>query len=181
MVICDDYERKIVAPFYLTSAHSRISHAIALCLLFLLPSTSTAQVAFLPKLKIVFEDERALVELTPYDLDNLPQQSIETHSPYYKGSIEFSGPVLADLLNSVAGGDIEDNTKVSLYALNNYFVHTTMGELKEADALLATRKEGDRLSIRERGPYWVILPLSEREELDSEHYHKLMVWQLRKV
>jgi len=170
-----------MVPSSIPSARSSILLATAICLFFFQSTTSAAQESFLPNLEIVFGDEQAVVELRASDLDHLPQQSIETHSPYYKGSVEFSGPILADLLNSVAGGDIEDNTRISLYALNNYFVHTTVGELKDVDALLATRKEGDRLSIRERGPYWVILPLSEREELDSEHYHKLMVWQLYKI
>ncbi|MGP9833543.1 hypothetical protein [Marinobacter sp. NSM] len=37
------------------------------------------------------------------------------------------------------------------------------------------------MSIRDRGPFWVMLPLSTRPELDEELYHRLMVWQLSEI
>ncbi|MBD3657100.1 hypothetical protein [Marinobacter sp.] len=166
---------------YIPNGRSIILVVAALCLFLFRPTITVAQENFLPNLEVVFEYGRDAIELTASDLDNLTQRSIRTHSPYYKGQVEFSGPMLVDLLTSVAGQDIGDYIGISLYALNNYVVHTTFGELKRIEALLATRREGKRLSIRERGPYWIILPLTDRKELDSEHFHKLMVWQLQKI
>ena len=165
----------------LPRGRSSILFSAAVSFLLFQPTATTAQENFLPNLEIVFEENRASVELTASDLDNLTQHTITTHSPYYKGEVEFSGPKLVDVLSSVADTAVEDNARISLHALNNYFVRTTIGDLKGVDALLATRKHGERLSIRERGPFWIILPLSDRQELDSEQFHRLMVWQLHKV
>lgn len=56
-----------------------------------------------------------------------------------------------------------------------------MKELMSLDAIVSTRQNGEPMSIRQRGPYWIMLPLSERPELDSEDFHRYMVWQLNRI
>ncbi|GAL28475.1 hypothetical protein JCM19239_1551 [Vibrio variabilis] len=37
------------------------------------------------------------------------------------------------------------------------------------------------MSIRDKGPYWVIFPLSQYPEIDNTDYHSMMIWQLKEV
>ncbi|MEJ6114555.1 hypothetical protein [Aeromonas salmonicida] len=44
--------------------------------------------------------------------------------------------------------------------------------------LLAEKQDGKVLTLRNKGPLWIIYPLSEYPELNKEVYHSRMVWQL---
>lgn len=134
-----------------------------------------------PSLEVVdhIGGKNSLITMT--DLDALPQKSIETHSPYFEGSLLFTGPNLAEVLRTFSREDVGSKTPLTLRAMNDYVVRTSLGVLAQSGAIIATRKEGSRLSIRERGPFWIMLPLSERPELDEESYHRLLVWQLQRI
>lgn len=132
-------------------------------------------------LELIESDDDTAIELTRSSLDGLTQQFIETTSPYFEGQVSFSGPTFEDVLEHGFDQKLDANTPLILVALNDYTVTTTFDVLMESNAIIATRKEGMRLSIRERGPYWVILPFSENPELDNEQYHRLSVWQLHQI
>ena len=132
-------------------------------------------------LEIVVEGKGPVALLSQSDLDSLTQQSIETVSPYFNGQIRFSGPELEAVLQHAAVSNVSDSRPITLRALNHYSVKTTTGALIETGAIVATRKSGSRLSLRDRGPFWIILPLSDRPELDNENYHRLLVWQLSHI
>ena len=39
---------------------------------------------------------------------------------------------------------------------------------------------GEQMSIREKGPFWVIYPMSEHAELREPAYNDRLIWQLRR-
>ena len=47
--------------------------------------------------------------------------------------------------------------------------------------LLALTQDGKLLTRRNKGPVWVIYPLSQYPELDKPSYHSAMIWQLRAI
>lgn len=152
---------------------------MALLAMLLLSSASNADDT-LP-LQIVVEGQGPVALFSQSDLDSLTQQSIETTSPYFEGQIRFSGPQLEAVLQHASVSNVNDSRPITLRALNNYSVKTTTETLIENGAIIATRKSGSRLSLRDRGPFWIILPLSDRPELDNENYHRLLVWQLSHI
>ena len=109
------------------------------------------------------------------ELEAFPQTTIITTSPYFDGEVEFSGPTLARLVETLG---LSGHSKIVLKALNNYEVGADLEELLSLDAIVATRRESKTMSVRDRGPFWIMLPLSERPELNKEDYHRFMVWQL---
>jgi len=112
------------------------------------------------------------------ELETFPQTTVTTSSPYYDGAVEFTGPTLKRVLDTFG---IDDQTQLTLRALNDYQVKGTLAEVLELDAIIATRMDGRNMSVRNRGPFWIILPLSERPELDHGDYHRFMVWQLDQI
>jgi hypothetical protein len=116
--------------------------------------------------------------LTRSDLEQLPQTTIVTASPYFPGRVAFSGPSLARVLSLL---DTSRFSRVTLKALNSYQVSATLEELLALDAIIATRRDGEPMAVRDLGPFWVMLPLSDRPELDSLVYHRFMVWQLTHI
>ena len=112
------------------------------------------------------------------ELEAFPQTRIVTTSPYFEGTAEFTGPSLRRVLEFFS---LEKESRVVFRALNDYEVDGNIQELLEMDAIIATRMDGKPMSVRDRGPFWIILPLSDRPELDDQAFHRFMIWQLEGI
>lgn len=112
------------------------------------------------------------------ELEAFPQTTVVTASPYFDGKEEFSGPTLKRVVERFG---LSGETTLTMHALNDYKVGGSVEQLMDLDAIIATRRDSKKMSVRNRGPFWVILPLSDRPELDVEEVHRFMVWQLSRI
>lgn len=120
-------------------------------------------------------DGKAIFDLEM--LDSLPQRVTKATTPWYTGEHEFSGVIISDLLDYLgASGE-----NVTFTALNDYASEIPMAELKDMPVILATRVDGEELSVRDKGPLFVIYPF----DLDSTLYNEVIfgrsVWQVASV
>lgn len=129
-----------------------------------------------PGLVLSAGGQQRVLELS--GLEQLPQTTIVTTSPYFPGTEEFTGPSLRRVLSLL---DLSGYTRVTLKALNSYQVSASLEELLALDAIVATRRNGKPMAVRDLGPFWVMLPLSDRPELDTLLNHRFMVWQLTHI
>lgn len=111
-------------------------------------------------------------------LQALPQRHITTTTPWTEGSHTYSGVLLRDLLDRL---DLQDVATLNATALNNYFTSLSVADAYQYDVLLALTQDGKLLTRRNKGPIWVVYPLSQHPELDKPSYHSAMIWQLRSV
>jgi len=110
-------------------------------------------------------------------LDQLPQVTVNTTTPWYDESKSFSGPLVRDLLKLLdAQGDM-----VKATALNDYSTTIPLQDFEHYDVILATRLDGNTMSIREKGPIFVIYPFDDKPELVNETYYQRCVWQLNRL
>ena len=110
-------------------------------------------------------------------LDALPQRVISTGTPWTKGRHTFAGPPLAALA-ALAGLPA---TSATVIALNEYSASLPRQDWSEKGAVLASRQDGRTMRIRDKGPYWVMFPIDDSREFDSEKYRSRMVWQVRSI
>lgn len=110
-------------------------------------------------------------------LDSFTQHTIETATPW-TARHKFSGPLLKDVL--LRSGSYKDKN-VKAYALNDYIVEINQQLLDNYSVILATRKDGKPMRIRDKGPIWIMLPLDQYPELDTLRTHGQMAWQLMKL
>ena len=109
----------------------------------------------------------------------LPQQHFTTRHTWSEQAEEFSGPLLQDVLNLAC-----PNTKVSrltLTAINDYSVEMDFNKLQAYKPIVAHSVNGQRLSVRNKGPLWVMLPLDEFNELPPRSLDDMMIWQLSNI
>ncbi|MDI3324096.1 hypothetical protein QKW35_06875 [Pontibacterium granulatum] len=111
------------------------------------------------------------------ELDGFKQHVIETSTPWTERHA-FSGPLLKDVL--LKSGPYKGHT-VKAYALNDYVVEINQDLLDNYPIILATRKDGNAMRIRDKGPIWLMLPLDQYPELDTRRMHGQMIWQLNKL
>lgn len=115
------------------------------------------------------------VNYTLEDLDALPQVEIRTINEFVDGPTRFEGPLARVILKQTS--DI-NATKVSLIAANDYEIEVPIADFRKYDVILATRQEGKLLSRRDKGPIWVIYPMSDHSELRDSVYNSRLIWQL---
>jgi hypothetical protein len=66
-------------------------------------------------------------------------------------------------------------------ALNDYAVSMPVAAMVADGAFLATRRNGAPLPVRERGPFWIVFPWSQRPALDTALHRQRSVWQLQRM
>ena len=66
-------------------------------------------------------------------------------------------------------------------ALNNYKVEIPIDDASRYAVLLATRLDGEPMSVRDKGPLLVIYPFDAHPELRSAVYYSRSAWQLRSI
>lgn len=107
-------------------------------------------------------------------IDALPQRVTVTETPWHEGTQTFSGPLAAALLDAVGA----QGTLVTVQAINDYSAEIPVDDLIANPVILASRMNGETLSIRDRGPLFVIYPFDEMPSLYNEVYFGRSVWQV---
>lgn len=107
-------------------------------------------------------------------LTALPQREIVTTSDWTEGPARFRGPLLRAVL---AAADAAGET-ITARALNDYAVTIPMADARDYDVILAMTQDDAPLSVRTKGPLWIIYPRDDHAELDSVAYNARWIWQL---
>ncbi len=110
-------------------------------------------------------------------IEALPQHQFETRTPWTEGTSRYHGVLLSVLLDYVGAA----GHTMTATALNDYKVSVNYQELKDYPIMLAYKKDGQYMRIRDKGPLWILYPMSDFKELDHPRHHSGMVWQLRKL
>jgi len=123
-----------------------------------------------------FNKEKSLL-LDRDTLMSFQQQEVTTTTLWTDGKSTFSGPLLRDVLNSAGNA----GKTISATAINEYTVQIPLADTHKYAVILALQKDGKLLSVREKGPIWVIYPWSSDEELKQDKYYSRSIWQLKKL
>lgn len=105
----------------------------------------------------------------------LPQHSITVNTPWYPQARKFSGPLLRDVL-ALAGAR---GSNIEAYALNDYRVSIPMDDVLRHRVILARLMDEQPMSVRDKGPLFIIYPFDEDRRLRSSLYYSRCAWQLK--
>lgn len=111
------------------------------------------------------------------DLAGFDLHEVVTETPWTEGATSFRGVLVRDLLPSLSG----DGGTVVATALNDYSVEIPVDDFFRYDVILAMTRDGEDLTIRDRGPLWIIYPWRDEPSLRNELYYSRSIWQLRKI
>ncbi|QZA81592.1 hypothetical protein [Deefgea piscis] len=106
-------------------------------------------------------------------LNQLPQKSIQTSSPWYNGIHTFSGPSLKDVL-ALAGSK---GKQLKLKAINDYTIVIPSSDA-DLGPIIARTIDGKAFSVRDKGPLFLIYPFDSNKELQNRTYYSRSIWQL---
>jgi hypothetical protein len=101
------------------------------------------------------------------------------HDPWLDADHEFTGVLLADLLDTV--GAAADATTVHVTALDDYEVQIAVADVRRWPILLATMTDGARMPIIDKGPTRIVFPYAAYPEIDELKYKDLWIWQIKTI
>lgn len=110
-------------------------------------------------------------------LNSLGVQSITTENPFEKGMHSFEGVLIRDILSATKA----EGTVLRATGLDGYTVQIPIEDVQKYPVMLAMVWNGEVMRVRNRGPLWVIYPLSDYPELIEQKYSARSVWQLKKL
>jgi len=123
-------------------------------------------------------DHAAPVTLDLAQLDAMPQVECTVNDREAEGrDATFRGVLVADLLTEIGA---QPETTVHTAALNDYAVDLPASDIRDLPVLLATRLDGQPMSVAHYGPLRVIYPTTGYN-LDPTVYDPRRIWQLSTV
>lgn len=119
------------------------------------------------------------VRLSLKDLQMLPQHSFATNTPWTREPHTYTGPLLRDVL-AAAGADLSATT-IRAVALNDYQIGIPLKDALTYPVIVAHRRDGKPMPVRDRGPLFIIYPFDSDAELRSTRFYQRAIWQLKSM
>ncbi|MDR9484222.1 MAG: molybdopterin-dependent oxidoreductase [Sediminimonas sp.] len=111
------------------------------------------------------------------DLRTLPRAAFRTSTNWTAGRERFEGVHLHDLLAYLG---VRDGV-MRLIGLNGYEARFPVADVRPDGALLAFARNGAPMSIRDKGPLWLVFPFDRDARYRTETYYARSVWQLDRI
>jgi hypothetical protein len=140
-------------------------------------ASSQAAVAAGAVLQLVGAGDEAL-DLSLDDLEAMQQVVVATENEFSDGVVSYRGPLVRDVL-ALVGLDKLDEVRFT--AANDYFVDIPTRDFRDYDAILAMEADGEKLGRREKGPLWLMYPISDHSELRDPVYLRRLIWQVVRI
>ena len=110
-------------------------------------------------------------------LEAIAGEEIKTKTPWYTDEVRFEGVSFAKLMKEV--GASGENLVIT--ALDDYSREIPIEDLVQNKAILALKRDGQYLSVSDKGPLFVVYPYDSKAELKNEKYYSRSVWQVRRI
>ncbi|AXE31700.1 hypothetical protein DK842_18400 [Chromobacterium phragmitis] len=110
-------------------------------------------------------------------LSRLPQHTIATRTPWLPGVSRFTGPYLQDVLTLVGA----KGRTLRAIALNDYKTDIPLEDAARYQVVLAWLLNGKPMSVRDKGPLFIVYPYDSQPALRSEVFYSRSAWQLKSL
>lgn len=84
---------------------------------------------------------------------------------------------LATLLKAVGA----DGAMLRASAINDYAVEIPVEDAVEGGPIVAYLLNGEPMSVRDKGPLWIVYPFDSAPEYQTEQVYSRSIWQLDRI
>ncbi len=116
-------------------------------------------------------------QFTLQDLQSLESHTFTLTHDWSDSPHRYTGPLLSAVLEKAG----MKGTTVKLRALNEYFIEIQRPFIEKYQPILAWQEDGLTLSIRNKGPLWLMTPLHQYPELNEPANVSKLIWQLSTI
>ena len=120
-------------------------------------------------------DGAALFDLA--GLQALGTNEFVTSTIWTEGENRFTGVPLSALL---AAMKVETGT-LKATAINDYSISFPVADALQDSMIVAYAMNGKPMSVRDKGPLWIVYPFASITKYQSEVYYSRSIWQLDRI
>lgn len=117
------------------------------------------------------------IEYTLSDLTAMESSTFETSTIWSEGVLKFTGVALHTLLDELGVSD----GRLMARAINDYAVEIPVSDGVEGGPILAYMLNDETMSVRNKGPLWLVYPFDTNPEYRSEVIYSRSIWQLDRI
>ena len=110
-------------------------------------------------------------------LEALEQVTFTTTTIWTEGTQEFTGVSLRTLMDVL---EIEGGT-LKATAINDYAVDIPATDAIDGGPIIAYLRNGQTMSVRDKGPLWVVYPYDDNASYKTETIYARSIWQLDRM
>lgn len=110
-------------------------------------------------------------------LKALPAVTIRTSTIWTEGVHDFTGVPLVALLDRLG----VDTGTLSATAINDYAVDVPVSDAVEDGPIVAYEMDGTPMSVRNKGPLWIVYPYDSNLAYQTEVIYSRSVWQMDRI
>lgn len=119
-------------------------------------------------------------DMAVFDLEMLQSfdaLGFETTTIWTEGPQTFTGVVLSTLLEALAA----EGNMLKATAINRYSVDIPVSDAVAGGPLIAYMRNGETMTIRDKGPLWIVYPYDAKPEYRQELIYARSIWQLNHI
>lgn len=110
-------------------------------------------------------------------LERLGAVEFETSTIWTQGVQHFEGVPLNHLVDHLG----ITGTTLRATAINDYSVDIPLADAVEGGPIIAFKLNGEEMSVRDKGPLWIVYPYDSKSEYQSEVVYSRSIWQLDRI
>lgn len=110
-------------------------------------------------------------------LEALGEASIRTATPWFTGPVTFTGVLMTTLMECVGA----NGTTLVVSALNDYVSELPLTDFATYQPILALRRDGNYMPVRDKGPLFIIYPYDSSPELNQQRFYSRSPWQIARM
>jgi len=110
-------------------------------------------------------------------LQSLAGRHALMETPWTNGLTSFEGPLLSAILDAVGA----HGHRIVVKTLDDKTIEVPMSDATNFPTMLALKLNGDFMSVRDKGPLFLIYPFDTHRELYNEKYFARSVWQIGEI
>lgn len=110
-------------------------------------------------------------------IEALPRTAVKTQNPWEASWVTYEGVLIRDLLKFVDA----NGTVLKITALNDYRADLNVSDTHSISVILAYKRNGEYMPVREKGPLFIVFPFSENSSLATEERYAQSVWQVARI
>lgn len=117
---------------------------------------------------------------TAFDLEMLralPATTFTTTTIWTDAPHSFTGVPLAALLDAVGAS----GTVIHATAINDYSIEIPVESITPDAPIVTYLMDGEPMSVRDKGPLWVLYPFDDKPEYQTEVNYSRSIWQLDRL
>ena len=126
-------------------------------------------------IKVTNANDTAVFDMAMIEAIGL--ESFSTTTPWYNGPVKFEGVRMSKLLDLVGAS----GTTVTALALNDYKTDIPLDDFRKYPALLATKRDGAYMPVKDKGPLFIVYPYDSDITLKHHVYYARSAWQVARL